>query len=408
MTSRTLSPLEMDVVARWGTPTYLYNFDEVQRSCARLRAALPHNSCVYYSLKANPHPYVVRAAADTGLGLEVSSLGELAIAIRSGVSGGKIIYTGPGKDRREIITALSMGARAFSVESVRQLADLLDGAVEEGIRPRILLRIHLMEGASGGLHMSGTPSQFGMSIGEAECLLADGGLTEQVGGVHFFPLSNARDADELVRSMGLSIGAAARLQGCTGRHFEEIDLGGGFPAPFARSGEAYPLSGLAEAVSAQLGMYGIPAGVVSFESGRYVAASCGTLLAQVVDEKVSGGDRFVVLDTGIHHLAGLAATRRMLPRDVVIRDSHELQPGAARQVLVGPLCTPVDVLSKQQDLTALSVGDIVAVDNVGAYGLTASPLGFLSRPMPVEVVTMGEEVVSATRLSMARESLIDV
>ena len=407
MTSRALSPLETEVVARWGTPAYLYDLDEVHRSCARLRAALPDGSRAYYSLKANPHPDVVSAVADAGMDLEVSSLGELAVAVRCEVPGREIIYTGPGKDRRELKAALRMGVQTFSVESACQLVDLVDAAAKYSVGPRILLRIHLMDGASGGLHMSGAPSQFGMSIGEAERLLANSGLAEQVGGVHFFPLSNARDADELIYSMRLSIAAAARLQIYAGRPFEEIDLGGGFPAPFAETEEAHLLPGVSEVVTAQLDRYGLPAGAVSFESGRYVAATCGTLLARVVDEKVSGGNRFVILDTGIHHLAGLAATRRMFPRDVAIRASHEMQLGAARQFLVGPLCTPVDVLSKRRDLRDLAVGDVIAVDNVGAYGLTASPLGFLSRPTPAEVVTSGGEIVSATHISLVREPLLD-
>jgi diaminopimelate decarboxylase len=120
----------------------------------------------------------------------------------------------------------------------------------------------------------------------------------------------------------------------------------------------------------------------------------------------SDGTRFVVLDAGVNHLGGMAALRRLPPAvavPVALTTEHEDERPAR---LVGPLCTPLDVLNAQALLPErIAIGDMVAIPNVGAYGLTASLLGFLSRELPCEIVVDGTELVESTRQVLTRTTL---
>jgi diaminopimelate decarboxylase len=140
---------------------------------------------------------------------------------------------------------------------------------------------------------------------------------------------------------------------------------------------------------------------VCFESGRYLVGDCGLLAATVQDVKRSRDQTFVVLDTGINHLGGMTGLGR-LARAAAVPDSGGGATTAA--TLVGPLCTPADVLGRGAEVPDLAAGDPVVFPNVGAYALTASLVAFLSRPAPVEVVLRGTEIVSATRLRLSHES----
>src|SRR5262249_53430277 len=116
-----------------------------------------------------------------------------------------------------------------------------------------------------------------------------------------------------------------------------------------------------------------------FESGRYICASSGTLIATVLDVKESkGGKKYVVLDTGINHLGGMSGLGR-IPRPFI--SVVPLNGDGAGEIenfdVVGPLCSPLDSLARNLKLPRLKPGDLVAIPNVGAYGLSASLIGFL-------------------------------
>ena len=140
---------------------------------------------------------------------------------------------------------------------------------------------------------------------------------------------------------------------------------------------------------------------VAFESGRYLVAASGTLVGRVVDVKESKGEVFVVLDTGINHLGGMAGLRR-IPRILPDVAPAEGDAEPRESVLTGPLCTPLDVFGRGSELPSLEPGELVTIPNVGAYGLTASLVAFLGFDPPVEVCLDGEEVVSASRLALGR------
>jgi diaminopimelate decarboxylase len=392
---------------RFGSPAYVYDLAEVRASHSFLRAAIPTNVEIAYSLKANPHPALVRTLGELGCFLEVSSTGELEVAARSDRP---LIFTGPGKSDADLEMAIREDC-VISVESPAELRLIDDVAGRLGVdasRVQTILRINPDAGFGiSSISMAGeTP--FGFSASDAR------GWKQQLAqrriralGYHVYGGSNMAGVDDLVKYFRAAADCITAVNRVVELDVQILDLGGGFPAPYARPGTIIPLDGLHEAVGnllqSELFGGGDPPRII-VESGRFLSATCGTLLTTVRDIKRSPrGTRFVVLDSGVNHLGGMSALRRIPPVaagpvTVPVRGSVD---HPAR--IVGPLCTPLDVLNLQAMLPDhLAIGDVLAIPNVGAYGLTASLLGFLSRDLPHEIVVDGSELVEATRLTLTR------
>jgi len=400
---------DFDAIAEtYGTPAYVYDLDRLEQAYDDLVRALPSGSRIYYSLKANPHPALVRHLGSLGARLEVSSAGELAAVLAAGQSSQNVLYTGPGKTPGELGGALAAGVRLFSAESFAEIRRIGAAAERHSVRIDCLLRVNAPDavGASG-LRMTGTSSQFGLDYEQlaAEWSTFRLPTTVTVRGFHFFPLTNARDEVTLLDEMTQSIRCAAQLSHRLGIPLEFLDLGGGFAAPYAVPGSRPHYvslrAGLREALDKWLPEQDKVRPLLAFESGRYLVAECGTLLVSVIDVKESRGRTFAVLDAGINVLGGLSATGRLLPVSVGPEDTGRPGPTVTAD-LVGPLCTPLDRLGRQVQLNGLTPGDVLRVPNTGAYGLTASLLGFLSRPVATEVIVSSGHVEETSRLALVR------
>ncbi|MFC4507128.1 MULTISPECIES: phosphopantetheine-binding protein [Streptomyces] len=395
------------LAARHGTPLYVYDLARVRTALEDLRAALPQPSRIYYSLKANPHPGLVAELRRGGARAEVTSRGELAAALEAGHPAAELMYSGPGKVPAELDEAITAGLHTFSAESFGDLERIGAAAHAQGVTADCVLRINAA-GAPGeaGLRMTGGPSQFGFDLDDLAAdkarLLTPG---TRIVGMHFFPLTNARDEDSLAAELAQSVRTAAQLREELGIPLHLLDLGGGFAAPYATPGERPVYRGLRTALTAVLDEHlpgwrdGEP--VVAFESGRYLVGDSGVLVTGVTDVKNSRGSAYAVLDSGINHLGGLSGLGRLLPLKATPL-SGPGETGEGTITLAGPLCTPADVLNRAAALPGIRPGDLLAFPNVGAYGISASLLGFLGHPAPTELLVDGGEVVSTTRLELRR------
>ncbi|MFF4528972.1 type III PLP-dependent enzyme [Streptomyces sp. NPDC001407] len=399
-----------ELAERFGTPAYVYDLDRVAAAKRDLFAALPEELHLFYAAKANPHPELVRemcGGEGRGCRPEISSVGELAAVLEAGADPADVLYTGPGKTEEELAEALTHGVRLFSVESPGDLRRV--GAVADrlGVIADCLLRVNSASAtASTSIRMTGVPSQFGFDSETLPALRDElvGVAGTRVAGAHFFPLSNAKDEASLIAEFRHTIGVAAQLQEELGIPFRFLDIGGGFAAPYAVAGER-PVYGtlraaLAESLDAHFPGWRTGAPRVACESGRYLVGDSGTLLVGVVNLKESRGRRFAIVDGGINTFGGMSGLGRILP--VSVEPHGTDAPPEQIASLVGPLCTPGDILGRDIKLPALAPGDVVAVPNAGAYGPTASLLMFLGRPAPVEVVVRGDEVLSASRIQHTR------
>ena len=397
---------------QFGTPLYVYDLDRIAAARRDLFAALPERFTLFFALKANPHPEVARALREGGeraCRAEISSTGELNAALTAGFAGADCLYTGPGKTIGELTEAIARGIRMFSVESVTDLQHIGTVATWFGVVVDCLLRINSASAsASTSIRMTGTPSQFGIDsetlTDVVPQLKAVPGT--RIIGAHFFPLSNAKDEQSLIGEFQHTITLAARLQAELGLDFRFLDIGGGFAAPYAVPGQRPAYDKLQLELKNTLDMHfprwreGTPE--FACESGRYLVGDSGHLLTSVVNVKESRGRKFVILDAGINTLGGMSGLGRLLPLSVGINGSNSSDDRTQIAALVGPLCTPGDVLGRNISLPLAEPGDIVTIPNTGAYGITASLLLFLGRPAPTEVVVSGGEVVSVSRIEHNR------
>ncbi|MFE9425672.1 type III PLP-dependent enzyme [Kitasatospora sp. NPDC006697] len=399
-----------DLAKRFGTPCYVYDLDRIAAARGDLFDALPEQVELFYAAKANPHPELLRELR-SGRGrhcrAEISSTGELAAVLAAGYPGADILYTGPGKTDGELTEALAAGVRHFSVESLGDLRNIGAAATRLGVVARCLLRVNSAgASATSSIRMTGVPSQFGFdseTLPEVREQLFDVPGTEVVG-AHFFPLSNAKDEASLIGEFRHTIGTAARVQAELGTRFRFVDIGGGFSVPYAVRGPR-PVyrelrAALAEALDESFPGWRSGEVRIAVESGRYLVGDSGTLVVGVVNLKESRGRRFVILDGGINTFGGMSGLGRIMP--VSVRLDEEGIPLAQIASLVGPLCTPGDVLGRDIELPALAPGDVVSIPNAGAYGPTASLLMFLGRPAPTEILVRGEELVSVSRIEHHR------
>ncbi|WP_020639047.1 hypothetical protein [Amycolatopsis balhimycina] len=389
------------------TPAYVYDLAEVRRNHRRLDSALPDGTGLLYSLKANPHPDVLSTLRAAGARPEVCSSGELRAALEAGWTGAQVLYTGPAKRDAEIECALRAGVREFSVDSPHAVAQLDRLAGEAGVRARYLLRVNDDQPVPGqGLAMTGVPSQFGADTGWilAEPARFAGGEHAEASGLHLYMGTNLTAVDDLLGQFRRALGTAARLREALAPHgvrFRTLDLGGGFGAPFAKDGTAIELPGLCEGLEALLGEelpgWREQGPEVVFESGRYLVGTAGTLVTAVLDVKRSHDKDIVVLESGINHLGGMSGMRRLPP--LAPRLLGPAGPDVLDALVAGPLCTPLDTWTRGARLPELNPGDLVAVPNVGAYGLCASLVAFLGHPLPAEVVVDGDRPGAPARTS---------
>ncbi len=398
---------------KYGSPAYVYDLGQLRRAQQTLWNTLPANSVLFYSIKANPHAYVVRYLFDLGCNIEVSSIGELRIALDAGVDPFKCLFTGPGKTNDDILEAMECGVSFFSAESIAELRLIDTFAGEQSFPIKVLLRVNADVSPNNiGLAMMGVSSQFGIDysqvLAEKESLRSLSSMV-QVVGFHFYMASNIQAVSDLLKCFSASLDCAAELSVCLNMTPEWINLGGGFGHPYANNEDLPALEGLAQGLDALTAGYIKKTGnrpLFAFESGRYLVGASGKLLMSVQEVKQSKDVQYVVVDSGINHLGGMAGLRRIPNYIPEISNPEKPVPGnVCESTICGPLCTPLDVLSRKATLPSPERGDCLAISNVGAYGLTGSLIGFLSHPCPVEIIVDGEQVVEVTQLELNRKKI---
>jgi diaminopimelate decarboxylase len=388
------------------TPAYIYDLAVLRQNLAALRSGLPENCGIYYSLKANPHPLLVRELLAGGARAEVCSPGELDTAVEAGHDAGAILYTGPGKRAADLKYALDAGVRYFSVDSAYGLNQLESVCAAHRSHVRVLLRINDSQPIAGqGLAMTGVASQFGVDSSEVQ-EQPDRFIGHEhlrLVGLHLYMGSNLATVGDLLVQFRQAVTTAAKLEEALDVRFDVLDLGGGFAAPFAKDGPVAPLAGLREGLTDLLAKYHDRE--IVFESGRFLVGTAGTLVTAVLDAKVSHGKPVVVLESGINHLGGMAGLRRLPPlnpRPIACTVNGPDRP----TIVAGPLCTPLDTWAKAAPLPPLRPGDLLAVPGVGAYGLSASLVAFLGHPTPLEVVVDSDQPnlrsIHVSRLALTR------
>jgi len=380
------------LAARVGrTPFYAYDRELLARRVAELRAALPRSVKLHYAMKANPMPALVVHMAGLVDGIDVASAGELKVALDTGAAPHEISFAGPGKQDAELTQAVAAGI-LVNVESFREITPLAAASQAADLPARVAVRVNPdFELKSSGMKMGGGPKQFGIDAEQVPDLLAQigrAGLAFE--GFHLFAGSQNLKAEAIVEAQRKSFELALRLAEFAPAPVRFLNLGGGFGIPYFPGEQRLDLAPIGDNLAALVdeAAQKLPQAGIVIELGRYLVGEAGLYVCRVIDKKVSRGHTYLVTDGGLHH--HLSASGNF---GQVIRKNYPAAVGNRMNgtpsglcSVVGPLCTPLDLLADRMPLIDAEPGDLVVIFQSGAYGASASPQAFLGHPAALEVL----------------------
>lgn len=390
------------LAAEFGTPLYVYSASCIggrYRAFDRAFGSVPHTAC--YSVKANPSLALLRLLAGMGAGFDVVSGGELERVQRADRRAARrVVFSGVGKTAAEIDAALRAGILLFNVESASELELLAQRAARLRVRAPVALRVNPDVPAATHPHISTGLRQhkFGVPIAEALRLyrqaarhewLAVAGISVHIGS-QITSVAPFRSAMARVARLGRRLKAE-------GVRICYLDAGGGLGIAYERGG-ATDFAAYARAVTAPLG--GLDAHLL-LEPGRALVGPAGALLARVLYVKRNGSKRFLILDAAMNDLLRPAlydAWHAIVPVSSAAqkRRQHTYD-------VVGPICETSDFLARDRKLPEMAAGDLVAILDAGAYGMSLAS-NYNSRPRAAEVLVEGRMV----RLIRRRETVRDL
>lgn len=373
------------------TPFYAYDREAMTQRVHELREVLPEGISLHYAMKANPMPAVVDHLASLVDGLDVASAGELAVALDSGTPPSEISFAGPGKRDVELHAAIAAGI-TINLESAGELHRVNQQGEKLGITPKVAVRVNPdFELKSSGMKMAGGAKPFGIDAEMVPGVLAGiDALGLHFRGFHIFSGSQNLRPDSLIEAQTASFELAYRLAEFAPGPVELLNIGGGFGIPYFPGEQRLDLTSVRDNLAERLVECRATLGSaeVVIELGRYLVGEAGVYVTRVIDKKESRGQTYLVCDGGLHHhLAASGNFGQVIRKNYPVVTAHRVNDGPRQNVsVVGPLCTPLDLLADKMDLGAAEAGDLIVVLQSGAYGYTASPHLFLSHPAPVEVL----------------------
>ena len=398
------------------TPFYIYDLATVQRRYRELTTALPSQVRVYYAIKANPSLRLVQELTALGAGMEIASAGELAVAERLGISGDRVLFTGPAKTDDELAASVRYGLRTINVESLGE-AQRLDSIVaavgpqqrlQAPLRRRqpILLRVNArfeVHDADAAVQLGGGAQKFGVDEEQLDDVLPQILKLRHLDlqGVHVFAATGVLESALLVEYTRHVFGLVQRLEQDYRRRFPVVDLGGGLGVDYRTfPGRDLDLAYYASSLRDLIAAFGFGDKEIALELGRYLVGEAGTYVVRVLDVKHSRGTDYALVDGGTNHFRRPVAVRQDHPVTLVLpaAAAADDRRGPPRTYAIGgPLCTSIDIIARAALLPPLREGDLLALHKAGAYGLTMSSLAFLSHAWPAEYLLETDGAVTLIR-----------
>ncbi len=405
----------VDLAGEFGTPVYVFDHVTLREEAAKVREAFGlrwSNSAVLYATKAYFSPFLARFYIDLGLGLDVTSEGEIEIARRTDFPRDKIYIHGNNKTAVEICAAFAIGIEHLVVDNFDEISLINSIASNYNRSPLLLLRLSpdIDPHTHRYLTTGAAESKFGLRFDTGAATRAYEEIRRyprlQLVGLHVHIGSQVFEADVIVRAMMRALDLAAEWRERFGFAMQELDLGGGWGVAYAQDQESVAADALAERVCAALceglAERSLPSNVkLLVEPGRALIARAGVALYRIGSiKKISEACTFAAIDGGMGDnirpaLYGARYTARVANRFDA--------PSAQSYALVGRYCEQGDVLIESAALPGLETGDLLAVPVAGAYQLPmASNYNLIPRP-GVVIVKDGQ-----TNLLRRRETIDDM
>lgn len=368
-----------------GTPFYLYSQKTLEnhfRVFDTAFSSVSHITC--YSVKANSNLTVLKIFASLGGGVDVASGGEIFRALKTGISPQKIVYSGVGKSRAEIVYALNSDILMLNIESPQEL-QLIDSIAENiGRKAHIALRVNPdIDPKTHPYIATGLKeNKFGINIKDAlnEYKKASEKKHIEVIGVACHIGSQITEVTPFVDVL-CSVREFIRELQNQGTGIKYLDLGGGLGITYQDESPPHP-SEYASAIIKE--MEDLQCTLI-LEPGRVIVGNAGILVSQVLYTKKSDDKNFIIVDAAMNDLI----------RPSLYEAYHEIKPVKKKQDalitadIVGPVCESGDFMARGRQVPDFAPGDCIAVMSAGAYGFTMSS-NYNSRPRVPEVLVDGQ------------------
>ena len=380
------------LAARVGqTPFYAYDRSLMCTRVATLRAVLPKQVKLHFAMKANPMPAVVGLMAGLVDGIDVASAGEMKVALDAGANPREVSFAGPGKRDTELRQAVASHV-LINIESFREVAALEAISNELGLPARVAVRVNPdFELKGSGMKMGGGPKPFGVDVEQMPELLdtiGRAGLSFE--GFHLFAGSQNLRSESICDAQQKAYELALRLAQQAPLPVRFLNLGGGFGIPYFPGDQPLDLAPIGDNLArlVQRAQTELPQASLVIELGRFLVGEAGVYVARIVDRKISRGQVYLVSDGGLHHhLAASGNFGQVVRKNYPVTIGNRLDSKNVETAsVVGPLCTPLDLLADRMTLPVAQIDDLVVVFQSGAYGASASPQGFLGHPGCIEIL----------------------
>jgi len=391
---KTISQIEKLVGS---TPYYAYDKALIANKVVSLTSVLPEKIQLHYAIKANPYPSLVHFMVNHVSGFDVASKKEMLLALQSGMAANNISFAGPGKTHDDLQAAIIAGI-TLHAESITEINRAITLGVSLAIKPNIAIRVNpLFELKASGMKMSGGSKPFGIDEELLPALLKELPYEKiNFKGFHIFAGSQNLKPDAIIEMHSKTFMLVQQLVALTPVKIAYINIGGGLGIPYFPGEQRLMLDEISTNLSNLLKQYQDTLADIDIimELGRYLVGEAGVYVSKIVDKKVSRATTYLICDGGLHHhLSNSGNFGQVIRKNYPVAIGNKLvstmnEKEQKNEVvnIVGPLCTPLDIVADKVNLPQSDIGDYVVVYQSGAYGASASPKDFLSQPQLNEIL----------------------
>jgi len=350
------------------TPFYYYDTALLRQTLRTINdeAGKHENFCVHYAVKANANPKILGIIAQSGLGADCVSGGEIQAAVMAGFPADKIVYAGVGKSDWEIQLGLDLGIAAFNVESIPELEVINELAEKSNTVARVAFRINPNVGAHTHANITTglAENKFGISMRDMEEVIAHAESLKNVKftGLHFHIGSQILEMGDF-QALCNRINDLQNQLECHHIQVDSINVGGGLGVDYQHPNRI-PVPDFKAYFDTYARFLKLrPGQTCHFELGRAVVAQMGSLITKTLYIKQGDFKQFAIVDAGMTDLI----------RPALYQAYHKIENISSEEPLetydvVGPICESSDVFVKAIDLNKAHRGDLMAIRSAGAYG----------------------------------------
>jgi len=382
---------------------YLYDQRVIQQSIACLQRYFSQVEFLY-SMKCNPHEEVLKTVFEGGLWADAASLGEVLMAVSHGLEREQIYYSAPGKRKQDIEIALDKAV--IIADSIDELHRINAIAAARGETVCVGIRINPDFTLTGD---GCAFNKFGIDEDQAIAFLKERPCANvKVTGIHVHLKSQELCTENLIGYHQKMFTLAERFDELCGG-LEYVNFGSGIGVTYAPGDEDVNLAALSKSFNGQLKTFKLqhPQTKVMIETGRYVSCKAGVYVTKVIDRKISCGKTFLILRSTLNGFVRPAMEQifsaygdEIAPVEPFYTCKDAFQFSTLKDeeptecvTLFGNLCTGIDAVARDIMMPHLEYGDVVVMNNAGAYAAVITPMQFSSQERPVELFLSIDGVV---------------